>query len=129
MSHTLGAEASLFTMDHLHTFDAGQSNGVDTEYLLASEGSPSVPGANVFHRAATLADDGLGSTELDWVIPKSALPPGPFTMYGSTVDTNVGLTYTVTGPLTVAPVPEPSTVALLLTGLLAGAAFWRRRGG
>ena len=134
MSHAATSAPDVFTnMDHLHTFDIGQPGNVATTYLAESEAEPPgnyIPGADFFHLAATEANGYTGSTELDWQIPKSALPAGPFTIYGSTVNSTDGSTYTVTGPINVTPavVPEPSSVALGFCRLAVGMLLmWRRR--
>ncbi len=95
-------------MDHLHTYDYFAPGGVDTAFLIAGEGTPVVAGANVYRP--------FGSTEMDWEVPISVLGPGPFTIFGSTINSSDGDTYTVTGPVAFSPVPEPATLALALAG-------------
>jgi|GEM_PF-1281310 hypothetical protein len=105
MTHAAASMSGLFTMDHLHTYDLGSPDNVDTSFLVASEGSPVIAGAAV-SRA-------IGVTEMDWQVPISALPAGPFTIYGSTVNSGDGDTYDVTGPIVV---PEPAILMMMLAG-------------
>jgi hypothetical protein len=119
MTHAAESQPGLFTMDHLHTYDYYAPGGLDTAFLIAGEGTPVVAGANVYRP--------FGSTEMDWEVPINVLGPGPFTIFGSTINSTDGDTYTVTGPVVVAAVPEPTTLALAMAGGLVLLGWCRAR--
>lgn len=66
-------------------------------------------------------------TQFEWAVPGGILPNfQEMTVYGSTLNPSVGgkTTYDVTNGLTITPVPEPGSIALLTLG---AAAFGLRR--
>ncbi|MBN1911018.1 MAG: PEP-CTERM sorting domain-containing protein [Pirellulales bacterium] len=93
---------------HRHNFTPPA--GVDTTDLLSIGGA-------VDHTEN-------GGTTLQWAIPFTALEPGPFKIWGVTMDLNEPTTYDLSGPIMASAVPEPSTITLLVAGL---ACLWLRR--
>jgi hypothetical protein len=105
--------AGGFVMAHRHNFTGGAPPAVDTAMF------PSIGGLTDY--------DEDGGKTLQWAIPVSELYPAPFTVYGSTMDISVPSTFDVTSGLTVAAVPEPTSMGLLLTAAVFGLAAGRRR--
>ncbi|MGD9128779.1 MAG: PEP-CTERM sorting domain-containing protein [Planctomycetia bacterium] len=95
--------AGGWTVDHLHAYIGPPAPAVNT-VMLASLG-----GYSDFTEG--------GGTILQWAVPGPALPPGSFTVYGTTMDISVPSTFDTTAGLAVT-VPEPTILTLLAAGVI-----------
>jgi len=111
-------------MDHLHTYDLGADGNVDTIYLNGGTSDDNAAVTANDYVVGSAVNRNINQNDLEWEIPISALPAGSFTMYGSTVNSTDGDTYTISGPITV---PEPASTSLLVLGGVGVLSRRRRR--
>ncbi len=112
MSH-YSAGGGLYTDHHRHNFTPPA--GVDKEDLVDIGG--------------TVDNTEDGGRTLQWAVPFGSLEPGPFRIYGATLNLGEPSTYDITiTPIQAAAIPEPGTCVLLSIGLIfAGVCRLRRR--
>jgi len=125
---TSGDDNALFSV-------SVQNTGV-TNPKTAPTDSPSITNVTVtlLDGDSTQAGDqdlsaGAGGLQLGTLIVRSPTRLVAQSLFSSVLDNNTATPQATVGPIEVAAIPEPGSITLLLTGLLAcgAASFWRRK--